>query len=200
MAYHDEKFALIRDMDNISSEDICKSFKPEFNRKAVFKAGQGAGKSGSFFFFSSDNKFIIKTLKPEEKELLFSMLDPMLDHFFSECNSESMLARIYGVFSLKTNIFSNLDVIVMQNTVQLKNKKNPKMIFDLKGSRINRYVNLPSEEQNFWKKTPNQRRCMKDLNLLEIEQSLESKFVTIDSDIAEQIAYQLEKDSHFLAT
>lgn len=58
-------------MDNISNQDMCKSFKPKYNREAVFKAGEGTGKSGSFFFFSSDNKFIIKTLKPEEKELLF---------------------------------------------------------------------------------------------------------------------------------
>jgi Phosphatidylinositol-4-phosphate 5-kinase len=43
------------------------SFDVEKNRGMVFKAGQGAGKSGSFFFFSHDNKFIIKTLKGNEK-------------------------------------------------------------------------------------------------------------------------------------
>jgi hypothetical protein len=33
------------------------------NREMIFKAGEGSGKSGSFFFFSKDNKFLIKTLK-----------------------------------------------------------------------------------------------------------------------------------------
>jgi hypothetical protein len=38
------------------------SLSPKFNRDAVFKAGEGAGASGSFFFFSHDRKFIIKTM------------------------------------------------------------------------------------------------------------------------------------------
>jgi hypothetical protein len=32
----------------------------------VFKAGEGAGRSGSFFFFSHDKKFIIKTMTNQE--------------------------------------------------------------------------------------------------------------------------------------
>ena len=39
-----------------------KSLDNVSNRKMIFKAGEGAGASGSFFFFSYDNKFIIKTL------------------------------------------------------------------------------------------------------------------------------------------
>jgi hypothetical protein len=38
----------------------------EANRHRVFKAGEGAGSSGSFFFFSHDNKFIIKTISNDE--------------------------------------------------------------------------------------------------------------------------------------
>jgi hypothetical protein len=38
------------------------SLSPKFNRDSVFKAGEGAGRSGSFFFFSHDRKFIIKTM------------------------------------------------------------------------------------------------------------------------------------------
>ncbi len=42
------------------------SLAPEYNRDQAFKAGEGSGKSGSFFFFSHDNKFIIKTMNDEE--------------------------------------------------------------------------------------------------------------------------------------
>jgi len=42
------------------------SLSPKFNRDMVFKAGEGAGRSGSFFFFSHDRKFIIKTMTKEE--------------------------------------------------------------------------------------------------------------------------------------
>jgi len=49
-------------LDGIEPKDIVRSLDTERNCKMIFKAGEGAGASGSFFFFSSDNKFIIKTL------------------------------------------------------------------------------------------------------------------------------------------
>lgn len=62
IAHHPDKFEIIRKLDNVTKYDLGHSFAIDTNRKAVFKAGQGAGKSGSFFFFSYDNRFIIKTL------------------------------------------------------------------------------------------------------------------------------------------
>lgn len=50
------------------------------NRKMIFKAKESAGKSGSFFFFSHDNKFIIKTLKTNEKKLLISILNDYVSY------------------------------------------------------------------------------------------------------------------------
>lgn len=75
-----EKFNKILDLENISFEQLIKSFDVEKNRGMVFKAGQGAGKSGSFFFFSHDNKFIIKTLRYKEKQVLVNMLDAYINH------------------------------------------------------------------------------------------------------------------------
>ena len=43
-------------------EVLHASLSPKFNRDMVFKAGECAGRSGSFFFFSHDQKYIIKTL------------------------------------------------------------------------------------------------------------------------------------------
>lgn len=40
----------------------------------VFKAGEGAGRSGSFFFFSHDKRFIIKTMSSDELDLLTQIL------------------------------------------------------------------------------------------------------------------------------
>ena len=81
----------------------------------VFQAGQSAGASGSFFFFSRDNRFIIKTLQGEEIADLVNMLDDYIEHLQATKN-QSLLARIYGVFRVRTPYFSKLDVIVMQNT------------------------------------------------------------------------------------
>lgn len=50
------------------------SLSPKFNKNMVFKAGEGAGKSGSFFFFSHDRKFIIKTMTKSELKLMLRIL------------------------------------------------------------------------------------------------------------------------------
>jgi hypothetical protein len=49
-------------LDGVTPKDMLSSLSVEKNRNMVFQAGEGAGLSGSFFFFSSDNRFLIKTL------------------------------------------------------------------------------------------------------------------------------------------
>lgn len=44
------------------------------NIDAVFKAGESQGKSGSFFFFSHDRKFIIKTMFDDELQIMMFKL------------------------------------------------------------------------------------------------------------------------------
>lgn len=57
-----------------------------------------------------------------------------------------MLARIYGLFTIKTNYFDPLTVMVMQNTFQASLKSDCVLKFDLKGSTIARHVqNVKSE-------------------------------------------------------
>ncbi len=69
------------------------------NRKMIFKAGESSGKSGSFFFFSHDNKFIIKTLKGNEKQLLLNILDDYIA-YLKKNDKKSLIARIFGIFQI----------------------------------------------------------------------------------------------------
>jgi 1-phosphatidylinositol-4-phosphate 5-kinase len=103
----------------------------------VFKAGESTGASGSFFFFSFDNRFIIKTLNRDEREKLFKMLPAFKKHV-KDTNNNSLIARIYGVFTFWTNHFAPLDIMIMENTARTKSKN--KFAFDLKGSLIKRRV------------------------------------------------------------
>ena len=48
------------------------------------------------------------------------MLDDYVKHIAACPNS--LLSRIYGVFTIRTSIFNDLDLIVMQNTARLRNK------------------------------------------------------------------------------
>ena len=79
------------------------SLSPKFNRDMVFKAGEGAGRSGSFFFFSHDRKFIIKTMTSTELSLFLARLPAFKDHLRK--NQNSLLAKIFGVFTINTEKF-----------------------------------------------------------------------------------------------
>ena len=56
------KFEELRELDGVDKDQIKESLEPFKNNKAVFHAGESTGKSGSFFFFSYDRSFIIKTM------------------------------------------------------------------------------------------------------------------------------------------
>ena len=82
MCHQNGKFEKIRSLDGITSQDLKNSLNVDENRRSVFKAGQNSGgASGSFFFFSHDNRFIIKTIGASEKKVLLGMLDDMIYHF-----------------------------------------------------------------------------------------------------------------------
>ena len=90
-----------------------KSLSLEENRKKVFKAGESAGKSGSFFFFPmTTNGLLIKTMKGNEKKIMLNILDDYIDHI-KKSNNKSLLARIYGIYTIKSNYFRDLDLLIM---------------------------------------------------------------------------------------
>lgn len=84
--------------DDISPQNVMDSLSILKNYRMVFRAGEGSGASGSFFFFSYDNRFLIKTLQGDEKKKLLSMLDGYVDHI-KKTKNKSLIARIYGVFT-----------------------------------------------------------------------------------------------------
>ena len=99
-------------LDNISEFDIMTSLSMISNRKMIFKAGQGAGKSGSFFFFSQDNKFLIKTMTPDEKSVMMRVISDYVEHI-KKSDNKSLLARIYGMFTICSGDCKPVDVMVL---------------------------------------------------------------------------------------
>ena len=67
--YFPESFAKLREDDGLTMEILMKSLDPAVNAHNVFKAGEASGASGSFFFFSADKKFIVKTMTKDELNL-----------------------------------------------------------------------------------------------------------------------------------
>jgi len=60
--YAPNTFEAIRSLHNIEDKHIIESLDPSKNIKQIQNAGEGAGASGSFFFFASDRRFIMKTM------------------------------------------------------------------------------------------------------------------------------------------
>jgi 1-phosphatidylinositol-4-phosphate 5-kinase len=84
------------------------------NRDQAFSAGEASGKSGSFFFFSHDNHFLIKTMNGGERSLFLKMLPDYLAHL--KTNRNSVIARIYGIFTVKMEDVSPVSLVMMSNT------------------------------------------------------------------------------------
>lgn len=112
ISHLESKFEELMLMDGITSDDLINSLSTEKNRDMVFKAGEGTGQSGSFFFFSYDNRFIIKTLRNNERKVIYRIIDDLIK-YVKETKNRTLLAKIYGLYTIKTNLFEDLDVIIM---------------------------------------------------------------------------------------
>ena len=77
--YAPKVFGYLRQLDNIDTQLLRTSLSPEANRESVFKAGESQGKSGSFFFFSHDKNFIIKTMTDSD----LSTFKNVFRHYFT---------------------------------------------------------------------------------------------------------------------
>ena len=67
--------------------------------KNIERIKESEGKSGSFFFFTHNNKYLIKTLTNQElNTLLGNFLAGYYEHVTS--NPHTLLAKIYGVYTV----------------------------------------------------------------------------------------------------
>jgi len=94
---------------------MWRSLSPRLNRDSIFRAGEGAGRSGSFFFFSHDHRIIIKTMTVGEMNLFLRLLPRFKEHYLK--NKNSLLARIYGVFTVKIKGLQEVRLMMMENTL-----------------------------------------------------------------------------------
>lgn len=92
-------FRDLRKEEGLEYNDLILSIDPILNKEQMLKLKEGSGKSGSFFFFSHDKKFIIKTMKDHELE---TMMENFLEKYYSHIMTyeNSYLARIYGIYTI----------------------------------------------------------------------------------------------------
>ena len=113
------------------------------------------GKSGSFFYFSRDYRFIIKTIHHSEHKFLRSVLKEY--HEYIKANPHTLLSRFYGLHRVKLPRGRKIHFVIMNNL--FPPHRDIHETYDLKGSAIGR---LYPEE----KAAANPRGILKDLNWL----------------------------------
>lgn len=69
------------------------------NKEQMSKIKESEGKSGSFFFFSHDGRFLIKTITNNE---LNTMIGKFMETYFEYINNnpDSLIARVYGIYTI----------------------------------------------------------------------------------------------------
>ncbi|PHH59581.1 hypothetical protein CDD81_2846 [Ophiocordyceps australis] len=120
------------------------------------------GKSGSFFYFSRDYKYIIKTIHHSEHKFLRKILKEYYVHVRE--NPNTLLSQFYGLHRVKMPYGKKIHFVVMNNL--FPPHRDIHTTFDLKGSTIGRNY---SEDDLF----KNPRATLKDLNWLRRQQHLE---------------------------
>ncbi|KAI9322627.1 hypothetical protein BX666DRAFT_1849629 [Dichotomocladium elegans] len=120
------------------------------------------GKSGSFFYYSRDYRFIIKTIHHSEHKYLRKILKDYHAHVMN--NPDTLLCRYYGLHRVKQPHGRKIHFVVMGNVFPAN--KDIHETYDLKGSLIGRL--LKDEEI---KKSKN--AVMKDLNFQKNNQKLQ---------------------------
>ncbi|KAK0725456.1 hypothetical protein B0H67DRAFT_598707 [Lasiosphaeris hirsuta] len=120
------------------------------------------GKSGSFFYFSRDYKYIIKTIHHAEHKFLRKVLKDYYQHVTD--NPNTLLSQFYGLHRVKMPYGKKIHFVVMNNL--FPPHRDIHQTFDLKGSTIGRDYKEDDLETN-------PRATLKDLNWLRRKRHLE---------------------------
>lgn len=113
------------------------------------------GKSGSFFYFSRDYKYIIKTIHHAEHKLLRRILREYYEHI--EKYPNTLISQFYGLHRVKIPYGRKIHFVIMNNL--FPPHRDIHQTFDLKGSTIGR--DFKEEDLDH-----NPRATLKDLNWL----------------------------------
>ena len=179
--YAPKSFAFLRQIEKIDIDEMIESFLPKNNSQGLKKS---QGKSGSFFISTDDNKYMVKSLKSDEIDLIRNgFLSKFINHIVKTKN-ESILCRLYGMYNIMTMQGKEFLIIVMRNVIG-DFKDNVVVKFDLKGSTYKREAKFDMDNTN--------NNVMKDLNFNEIERN-----IMISKNSIEKLRNIVKKDSKFL--
>jgi 1-phosphatidylinositol-4-phosphate 5-kinase len=135
------------------------------------------GKSGSVFFLSQDDRFMIKTLRKSEVQVLLRMLPDYHHHVKSHENT--LVTKFFGLHRIKPSSGQKFRFVVMGNMFCTELRIHRR--FDLKGSSLGRSADKIEIDEN---------TTLKDLDL--------NYSFNLEPSWQEALLKQIEIDSKFL--
>eukprot|EP01083_Nonionella_stella_P069642 185771_1 len=162
----------------ISDTDYIASIIPSNaeDQLQVLDVKYGEGKSGAFFYYTWDSKFIVKTVSKTEVKHMLSVLQNYVKHM--EHNRNTIISRIVGIHSCR--FYTIVKHFVVMENVFLGDLK-PNEMYDLKGSWEGRYTKYGVYAG----------KVMKDLDL--------KRYMILNEQKRTKILQQLDMDTQFLA-
>ncbi|KAI7869230.1 hypothetical protein BDF14DRAFT_1951240 [Spinellus fusiger] len=150
-------FRNIREKFHIDAGDYLMSLTSQY----ILSELGSPGKSGSFFYYSRDYRFIIKTIHVAEHKFMRKILNYYYQHVCE--NPNTLLCRFYGLHRIKLPRGRKIHFVVMENI--FPSNLDVHETFDLKGSMFGR---LTSDEEV----ARNPHAVMKDQNWVENQHTL----------------------------
>ncbi|KAI9010428.1 hypothetical protein CLU79DRAFT_710535 [Phycomyces nitens] len=171
-------FRDVRDRFHIDAGDYLMSLTSKY----ILSELGSPGKSGSFFYYSRDYRFIIKTINVTEHKFMCRILRNYHKHICQ--NPDTLLCRLYGLHRIKLPRGRKIHFVVMENI--FPSNLDVHQTFDLKGSMFGRWT--PDEEV-----AKNPHAVMKDQNWTERDCQLQ-----LGPEKQRTFLTQLEHDVGFL--
>ncbi|XP_057437960.1 phosphatidylinositol 4-phosphate 5-kinase 5-like isoform X2 [Lotus japonicus] len=139
------------------------------------------GKSGSFFYLTSDDRYMIKTMKKAEVKVLLRMLSAYYNHFREHQNT--LVTKYYGLHCVKLNgpIQKKVRFIIMGNLFCSEYVTHRR--YDLKGSSLGRITDKPETEIS-------ETTILKDLDL--------NFIFRLESSWFQEFCRQIDRDCELL--
>mmetsp|Transcript_22649 Transcript_22649/g.28575 ORF Transcript_22649/g.28575 Transcript_22649/m.28575 type:complete len:523 (-) Transcript_22649:130-1698(-) len=173
-AYAPVIFHRIRDMAGVDKQRFLHSVCGSDN----FIEFISNAKSGQFFFYSHDGRYMIKTQTQEEKSFLRRILPDYYSHL--KHNPHSFITHFYGMYRVKIpDLGKSIHFVIMKSVFNTELEIHK--IWDLKGSTLGRRAKRGDSVH-------------KDLDIMD-----EGRKISVGAETKEGIMNQLKNDAEFLS-
>lgn len=171
--YRPRAFSSLRRIFGQGSAEYKASFDGDVEKmRALFSEGR----SDSFFYFTPDRRFLVKTISRDEHDVLIEILDQYAQYM--KANPDSLIIRVFGAYSIR--MYGGLVYFaVFANVFEAPEGYKLHARYDLKGSTINRST------------PPGAGSTLKDNDFRDS--------IMVEDQTAEAVLAQLDNDSKFLA-